>query len=309
MRKYLLTAAAAAAFVATPAFADGPYVGIEGGVLFPQKQDIFGTVNFTNPAPVAADITRSSVANVDYDVGYDVDLIGGFDLGMFRLEGELGYKRASLKDYTFNNTFLTAITAGNGTIYNNSNINTQFDLARHTDIYSAMINGLVDFGGNGGIGAYAGGGAGYADVHQFGDRQGKFAWQLIAGAYAPISSNINIGLKYRYFQTENLNFNDDFSIAAPLGANCGANVCSPAIVTFDTDRHFSSHSLLASLVFNFGAPAMVEMAPPPPPPPPMVEATQTCPDGSVIAASSMCPMPPPPPPPPPAPVERGERGQ
>jgi hypothetical protein len=36
MRKYLLTAAAAAAFIATPAFADGPYVGIEGGVLFPQ---------------------------------------------------------------------------------------------------------------------------------------------------------------------------------------------------------------------------------------------------------------------------------
>ena len=33
----LLTAAAAAAFIATPAFADGPYVGIEGGVLFPNK--------------------------------------------------------------------------------------------------------------------------------------------------------------------------------------------------------------------------------------------------------------------------------
>ena len=42
--------------------------------------------------------------------------------------------------------------------------------------------------------------------------------------------------------------------------------------------------------------------PPPPPPPP---ATQTCPDGSVIAATDTCP-PPPPPPPPPAPApERG----
>jgi len=40
--------------------------------------------------------------------------------------------------------------------------------------------------------------------------------------------------------------------------------------------------------------------PPPPPPPP---ATQTCPDGSVIAATDTCP-PPPPPPPAPAP-ERG----
>ena len=44
------------------------------------------------------------------------------------------------------------------------------------------------------------------------------------------------------------------------------------------------------------------VAPPPPPPPP--PATQTCPDGSVIAADATCPVPPPPPPPPPAP-ERG----
>jgi iron complex outermembrane receptor protein len=42
------------------------------------------------------------------------------------------------------------------------------------------------------------------------------------------------------------------------------------------------------------------VAPPPPPPP----ATQTCPDGSVIAVDAACPAPPPPPPPPPAP-ERG----
>jgi outer membrane receptor protein involved in Fe transport len=49
-------------------------------------------------------------------------------------------------------------------------------------------------------------------------------------------------------------------------------------------------------------------APPPPPPPPPPPATQTCPDGSVIAATATCPVPPPPPPPPPPPAERGERG-
>ena len=43
-------------------------------------------------------------------------------------------------------------------------------------------------------------------------------------------------------------------------------------------------------------------APPPPPPPP---ATQTCPDGSVILATEVCPVPPPPPPPPPPAPERG----
>jgi outer membrane immunogenic protein len=49
----------------------------------------------------------------------------------------------------------------------------------------------------------------------------------------------------------------------------------------------------------------VEAAPPPPPPPPPPPATQTCPDGSVIAATDTCPPPPPPPPPP---ATQGERG-
>ena len=104
---------------------------------------------------------------------------------------------------------------------------------------------------------------------------------------------MNLGLKYRYFQTDRLNFTNDFGDFSSVERG-----------------HFSSHSLLASLIFNFGAPAPMEMAPPPPPPPPPApEPTLTCPDGSVIPASSACPAPPPPPPPPPAPVERGERGQ
>ncbi|QNM84022.1 TonB-dependent receptor [Sphingomonas sabuli] len=48
--------------------------------------------------------------------------------------------------------------------------------------------------------------------------------------------------------------------------------------------------------------APVYVAPPPPPPAP---ATQTCPDGSVILATEVCPAPPPPPPPPPPAPERG----
>ena len=51
------------------------------------------------------------------------------------------------------------------------------------------------------------------------------------------------------------------------------------------------------------APAPYVAPPPPPPPPP--PATQTCPDGSVILATDVCPAPPPPPPPPPPAPERG----
>ena len=51
-------------------------------------------------------------------------------------------------------------------------------------------------------------------------------------------------------------------------------------------------------------------APPPPPPPPPPHAppppeTQTCADGTVVAATAACPAPPPPPPPAPAKPERG----
>jgi iron complex outermembrane receptor protein len=74
----------------------------------------------------------------------------------------------------------------------------------------------------------------------------------------------------------------------------------------------------ARLGFNIGQPRMIGLvvrqtfgsrvgalsAPVPLPPPP--PATQTCPDGSVIAVGSTCPVPPAPPPPPPPPApERG----
>lgn len=67
---------------------------------------------------------------------------------------------------------------------------------------------------------------------------------------------------------------------------------------------------LIGLGVLFGPSAeVVEIAPPPPPPPPVevAPATQTCPDGSVILATDVCPAPPPPPPPP-APEAAPERG-
>ena len=59
---------------------------------------------------------------------------------------------------------------------------------------------------------------------------------------------------------------------------------------------------LGGRVAEAAPPPAPYVAPPAPPPPP--PATQTCPDGSVVLATDMCPPPPPPPPPPPEP-ERG----
>src|SRR6476660_3263296 len=90
MKTYLV--AAVAATLTAPAFAanNGPYVGIEGGAMFPQKSKLDVTLN---------NKTRfDNGYNVKDKTGYDADIIAGYKFGLLRLEGELGYKRSKLKN-------------------------------------------------------------------------------------------------------------------------------------------------------------------------------------------------------------------
>ena len=290
--KLALLAVVAAAAVASPALAQstGPYVGLEGGVMFPNRTHVDATVNYNDPA--IPDATYDNVYSVKTKMGYDLDAIAGYNLGMFRIEGELGYKRANLDSLHLNPAFVTAYDAATGVTLTDSD----FNLNDHVTVLSGMVNGLVNVDA-GGVKLYGGGGVGRAQVKMLGDKDNAWAWQLIAGASVPVTPNLDLGVKYRYFRTGNLNFNENATL-------------TDAGVAFASSDHFSSHSLLASLVYNFGAPAPAPVAIPvaaPPPPPPPAPATQTCPDGSVILATDVCPAPPPPPPPPPAPPA-GERG-
>jgi opacity protein-like surface antigen len=285
MRKYLLAAVAVAA-IASPAYAQnsGPYVGIEGGLLFPRDTDIDADINFNDPA--LDDRNLENVIDVDYKRGYDLDLIAGYDLGAFRLEAELGYKRAKVDELQLEDEFVDDF---------GGNVDDDIDLNGRARVTSIMGNALADFG-TGGFRIYGGAGVGRARVKLLGDRDSAWAYQLIAGVGVPVAPNVELGAKYRYFRTGKLDFRENFQR-------------TDADVLFRNESRFSSHSLLASLIFGFGAPAEAPyIAPPPPPPPapaPMAPATQTCPDGSVIMATDICPAPPPPPPPPPPAPERG----
>ena len=222
------------------------------------------------------ELDDSDIFEVEHKLGVDGDLILGYDFGLFRAEFEAGYKWAKHDEYDS----LTFVT---------------FDEAKgHSRARSLMVNGMVDLGRNDSFNVYAGAGAGIAFVRQtFGEavtdndiRDNGLAWQLIAGIRAPVFRYFDVGLKYRYFDAGTI---EDDSAG------------------FDAESEFRSHSVLASLIYNFAA----EPTPPPPPPPPLPlpppppPATRTCPDGSVILATEACPAPPPPPPPPPPTPERG----
>lgn len=285
MRRLALTMALSSAALTSPAMARDHdwYFGVEGGAL--------RTADTHFDLSLLRNNVRTSYANgvsVRQRTGIDADLIGGYDFGPFRAEAEIGYKRATLSRVRTSGGF-----GSTGT----------FDADGKVEALSSMVNLMADFS-DGGWSGFVGGGAGVARVKfditvpgipgsgpNLIDKQSKFAWQIIAGARREIGPNVELGLKYRYFQVPRLTFND----------------ASGSLGQYRT--RFKSHSLLASLIFSFGAPpaAVVEVAPPPPPPPP-APATQTCADGSVILATDTCPSPPPPAPPPPPPPPRGERG-
>ena len=276
MRNILLAAVAAAA-LATPALArDGsPYIGIEGGIVQPQDFDLKVTTN--DPL-----IRSGNGFTIDMKKGIDADAILGYDFGAFRVEGELGYKKLVGDTIRLDNDLADDLGLVNPVIGN----------ADNGRVWSLMANGLLDFGNDDGLSGFIGAGIGRARVKFAGDRDSAFAGQIIAGVRHAITPNLDVGVKYRYFRTARLSFGDSFDDGTDFAAR----------------GKLRTHSLLASLIYNFGAPpAPVVVAPvvetPPPPPP----ATQTCYDGSVILATDVCPQPPvETPPPPPAPVpERG----
>src|SRR4051812_6447217 len=108
VRKYLLAAAGAAAIatavVATPAAArdHSGYVGIDAGIMWSDnKAHIDATDSYyCDYFDYYFSSCSVGVGNRN-KLGYDIDARGGYDFGMFRLEGELAYKHAKQKSETF----------------------------------------------------------------------------------------------------------------------------------------------------------------------------------------------------------------
>lgn len=124
----------------------------------------------------------------------------------------------------------------------------------------------------------------------FSERDTVNGYHLGAGAELDVARNVYVKGEYIYTK-----YKDAFT----------------EILEPEPEQDFAPtrHQLMFGVGLRFGAPAApppVDFVPPPPPPP-AAPATQTCPNGSVILATDVCPLPPAPPPPPPPPPA-GERG-
>src|SRR5215470_14049056 len=134
---------------------------------------------------------------LNHDYGFDGSAFVGYDLGAFRLEAETSYKRAGVR---------ATAPVGGGPV---------FGASGSTSALSFMVNGLLDFGDDDGISGFVGGGVGvarvdYHNVRAFSneaafldDSDTRFAWQVIAGVRQAVTSNVDIGLKYRMFNVPN----------------------------------------------------------------------------------------------------------
>ena len=225
MRKLALAAALATTALATPALArdDSWYIGIDSGVMIVEDQDITFSPGFDDTGALVS----SSTGTADYHKGWDGDAVIGYDFGGFRLEAEAAYKRAKVDlDKT--------------------------GIGGSASALSFMLNGLLDFGADDGLQGFVGGGVGVSraklanDVVN--DSDTGFAWQAIAGVRYPLTNNVDVSLKYRFFNQDNIDLIPAYTtFAGPAGA--------------DVQSKLRTHSLLLGLAYNFGEPA----APPPPP--------------------------------------------
>ncbi|MEA3017121.1 MAG: OmpA-OmpF porin, family [Sphingomonadales bacterium] len=269
MRKIAVGLASVAAIAGSPALArDGAfYIGGEFGAMRVGDIDIdIGAVE--------------NAVTVDHEYGYDGGVFIGYDLGAVRLEAEAAYRRADLDSYA-----TTIRLPLEGAVFAPTR-----EAGGNTSALSFMANALLDFGDDDGISATLGGGVGMARVKANNYRNFSNAtpfldgsdwtpaWQLLAGVRQAISDNVDVTVRYRFFNTRSV------ELIAFNGAETGMRV--------------RSHSIMGGLTFNLGGsepapPPLPPVATPPPyvapPAPPAPPPPVQCPGGTMVQPGETCP--------------------
>ncbi len=226
MRRLAVLASLSSTLVATPALAQesGVYLAGELGALLSSETD----QTYTPGATVGS----TGSVSTDHDLGFTGSAALGYRFGAFRVELEAGLQSADVDKVTSN--FGSGVTLAAGSQDADGEISARTLMANATfDVAS-----LSDFT------FFVGGGAGVADLKVSGlvtatgsnpvlddkdDR--RFAWQGILGVRKPLTSNIDVHVRYRYFSM------DDAEMVGFSGRAVTAE--------------FTSHALLAGGSYRF----------------------------------------------------------
>src|ERR1043165_9683027 len=143
MRKLAIVVALSSTVLATPALARNGawYVGGDFGALIVEDNGFdFGT------GPFIPGAGGNSQIGLNHDYGYDAALFVGYDLGAFRIEAEVAYKRARVDDIESSVQLPGRPTAGGAAVGAPVTPDLYPAGGGRTSALSFMINGMLDFG-------------------------------------------------------------------------------------------------------------------------------------------------------------------
>jgi opacity protein-like surface antigen len=156
---------------------EGPYLGFQVSSVFLDDVSL-------PPAIIPGEMR--------FDTGMGLGATLGYDFGMFRLEGEFGYRRNDV-----DGTFIAGV-ASLGEI-------------GKVNAWSFMLNGFLDIETGTILTPYLGGGIGLANIDwdkvsigftpDIDDDDTVFAYQFGAGVGIAINESVNVDIGYRYFAT------------------------------------------------------------------------------------------------------------
>ena len=158
--------------------ADGPYFSGNIGAAFLTDSDISG---------------GGEDGELSFDTGFAVAGAIGTSIDSFRVEGEVSYQSNDIDEVSID---------GLGSV----------DIDGDVTALSLLLNGYYDFSNDSAFTPYLTAGIGYSNVEvDFDDLGGSendsvFAYQLGAGVGYAVTDNVTIDAKYRYFATEDPDF-------------------------------------------------------------------------------------------------------
>lgn len=162
---------------------------------------------------------KSYYDKVNFDPGLNIGAAGGYDFGVFRMEGELSYKNAEIKSINDQVT---------GERFHNA--------AGDVGVLALMFNGFMNLYNESPVTPYLGGGIGFATVH-LSDTHGTrivdgspqrvllygagddtvFAYQIGGGVDIAVKRHFSLDIGYRYFSANHADIDSGQAILTNLG--------------------------------------------------------------------------------------------